>query len=92
MFTVLSESNQLSIPEELARAAGLHAGSQVEVTVTAQGVLVRPSGLSREKKLALLSSLEGDGQRRLPAAKSQVEALLRDRAESNALDLSDELD
>lgn len=81
MTTVLGESNQLSIPDDLAREAGLHAGSRVEVTVTSEGVLVRPSGLSREEKLAILDSLRGEGRRLLPNAGDQVEALIRDRAE-----------
>lgn len=90
MTTVLGDSNQISIPEDMARAAGLRSGSRVEVSVTPEGVLVKPSRLTRAEKLAILESLSGEGRRLMPNAGSQVEALLRDRAEDDLLDLQDE--
>ncbi len=91
MTTVLQISDTLTIPEDLARAAHLQAGSRVEVTSTPQGLLVRRSPLTHEEKVALLEGLRGEGRRLMPNAGSQVEALLRDRAEDDALDLEDEL-
>lgn len=81
---VLGEGNGVRIPEALAHAAGLHVGSRVEMVATPEGVLLKPSPLTREEKLAILDSLEGEGRRLMPNAGDQVAALLRDRAEDDA--------
>ena len=91
MTTVLGDANELSIPEDIARAAGLCAGARVEVSVTPEGVLVKPSQLTLDEKKAILGSLRGEGRRLMPNAGDQVAALLRDRAEDDALDLEDEM-
>ena len=90
MVTVYHEANALSIPDDLALAAGLREGARVDLSLTPEGVLVRGRPLTREDKIAVAESLRGEGRRLLPNAGNQVEALLRDRAEDDALDLEDE--
>ena len=90
MVTVYHEANPLTIPDDIAHAAGFQEGARVELSATPQGVLMRRPPLNRDEKRALLKSLEGEGRRLLPKAGDQVAALLRDRAEDDALDLEDE--
>lgn len=99
MTSVIRDSNLLPIPEDLVRELGLHAGSTVEVTRTANGFEVRPApaGMRRgadgvwrthEQRMAILDRLEGQGLRL--GITGGVEDLIRMREEDDALDVEAE--
>lgn len=56
MVTVYHETNPLAIPDDLARAAGLQEGARVELTATAEGLLLRSALADGEENLALLTA------------------------------------
>src|ERR1700678_4190811 len=102
MTSVIRDSNLLAISEEFAQELGLHPGSPVEVTRTANGFEVRParSGIRRgadgvwrtlAERKSMWDNARGEGLRLAPNAGSQVEALIRDRELDDLLDRMDEL-
>jgi bifunctional DNA-binding transcriptional regulator/antitoxin component of YhaV-PrlF toxin-antitoxin module len=87
MVTVMSESRQLEIPEELVQRLGFQPGSRIEWVVTTDGLNLRvlPDRVDLER------SLRGEGRRLMPNVDSLVEALLEDRAEDDRLEIAQEL-
>ena len=59
MVSVMSESRQLEIPEELVQRLGFQAGSSFEWTLTSDGLLLR----LLPDRVALERSLRGEGRR-----------------------------
>lgn len=100
MTSFIRDSNLLQIPEDLAQELGLHSGSPVEVTRTANGFEVRPApaGMRRgadgvwrthAERMAILDRFEGQGERL--GVKGGVDDLIRMRDEELALELEEEL-
>jgi bifunctional DNA-binding transcriptional regulator/antitoxin component of YhaV-PrlF toxin-antitoxin module len=86
MVTVMSESRQLEIPEELVQRLGFQAGSRFEWTPTSDGLLLR----LLPDRSDMVKSLRGAGRRLVPHAESQVEALWQDREDELAFEIAAE--
>jgi AbrB family looped-hinge helix DNA binding protein len=87
MTTTVTESNQVSIPPEIASEFDIHPGTQLEWAKTREGtILVRP--LSNRGELA--RQLMGAGRRWLKPGADPVGDLIREREQEDKLDQADE--
>ncbi len=87
MTTTVTESNQVSIPPEIAREFGIHPGTELEWEKTGDGtILIRP--LSSRGELA--RQLMGAGKRWLKPGADPIGDLIKDRALDDKLDQADE--
>ena len=93
----------LPIPDQIASELGLHSGTSVEVTRTADGFEVKATqpGTRRgsddiwrthAERMVILNGLQGHGLRFITGSDAQVDALIKDREEDAFLDHLDEVD
>lgn len=81
MITTVTGKNQITIPSQIARRAGIRAGSQVEWQVLGDGpdilcrVLPAPPAIARQ--------LRGAGRKFLKPGDDPIERLIRDRVEED---------
>jgi AbrB family looped-hinge helix DNA binding protein len=87
MTTTVTESNQVSIPPEIARDFDIHPGTQLEWANAGEGtILVKP--LPNRGNLA--RQLMGAGRRWLKPGADPVGDLIREREQDDKLDQADE--
>jgi AbrB family looped-hinge helix DNA binding protein len=87
MTTIVTESNQVSIPPEIARDFDIHPGTRLEWAKTREGtILVKP--LPGRGELA--RQLMGAGRRWLKPGADAVGDLIREREQDDKLDQADE--
>jgi AbrB family looped-hinge helix DNA binding protein len=87
MTTTVTESNQVSIPPEIARDFDIRPGTQLEWAKTAEGgILVTPVPNRGE----LARQLMGAGKRWLKPGTDPIGDLIRDREQDDKLDQADE--
>jgi AbrB family looped-hinge helix DNA binding protein len=87
MTTTVTESNQVSIPPEIASEFDIHPGTRLEWAKTSEGtILIKP--LSSRGELA--RQLMGAGRRWLKAGADPIGDLIREREQDNKLDQADE--
>ena len=87
MTTTVTESNQVSIPPEIAREFDIHPGTQLEWAKTTEGaILVKP--LPNRGELA--RQLMGAGRRWLTPGADPIADLIRERGEDYRLDAAGE--
>jgi AbrB family looped-hinge helix DNA binding protein len=84
---MVTESNQVSIPPEIAREFGIHPGTRLEWAKFPEGaILVRP--LRNRGELA--RQLMGAGRRWLTASADPIADLIREREQDDRLDRADQ--
>jgi AbrB family looped-hinge helix DNA binding protein len=87
MTTTVSESNQVSIPSEIARDFDIHPGTQLEWAKAGEGtILVKPLPSRGE----LARQLMGAGRRWLKPGADPIGELVRERERDDILDQADE--
>ena len=87
MTTTVTESNQVSIPPEIARDLDIHPGTQLEWAKAGEGaILVRPLPSRGE----MARQLMGAGRRWLKPGADPVGDLIREREQDDKLDQADE--
>ncbi len=87
MTTTVSESNQVSIPPDIAREFDIHPGTKLEWAKGGEGVItIKP--LLRRGELA--RQLLGAGRRWLRAGVDPIGGLIREREQDDQLDRADE--
>ncbi|MGO8700685.1 MAG: AbrB/MazE/SpoVT family DNA-binding domain-containing protein [Limisphaerales bacterium] len=87
MTTIVTESNQVSIPPEIVRDFDIHPGTHLEWAKSSEGtILVKP--LPNRGKLA--AELMGAGRRWLKPSADPVGDLIREREQDDKLDQADE--
>jgi AbrB family looped-hinge helix DNA binding protein len=87
MTTIVTESNQVSIPPEIASEFDIHPGTQLEWLKAGEGtILVKPVPNRGE----LARQLMGAGKRWLKAGADPVGDLIREREQDDKLDQADE--
>jgi AbrB family looped-hinge helix DNA binding protein len=87
MTTVVTESNQVSIPPEIARDFDIRPGTQLDWAKAGEGtILVKPLPSRGE----LARQLMGAGKRWLKPGADPVGDLIRDRERDDKLDQADE--
>ena len=87
MTTTVTESNQVSIPPEIARDFDIHPGTQLEWTKAGEGtILVKPLPSRGE----LARQLMGAGRRWLKPGADPIGDLIREREQDDKLDQTDE--
>jgi AbrB family looped-hinge helix DNA binding protein len=87
MTTTVTESNQVSIPPDIAREFDIHPGTQLEWAKAGEGVIsVTPVTSRGERARQLL----GAGRRWLKSGADPSGDLLRERASDDRLDQADE--
>ena len=86
MTTTVSESNQVSIPPDIAREFDIHPGTELEWARGGEGIItVKP--LLRRGELA--RQLLGAGRHLLKPGADPVGDLVREREEDDQLDQAD---
>jgi AbrB family looped-hinge helix DNA binding protein len=87
MTTVVTESNQVSIPPEIARDFDIRPGTQLDWAKAGEGtILVKPLPSRGE----LARQLMGAGKRWLKPGADPVGDLIRERERDDKLDQADE--
>jgi AbrB family looped-hinge helix DNA binding protein len=87
MTTTVSETNQVTIPPEIAREFDIHPGTQLEWSKADGGtIIVKPVPGRGE----LARELMGAGRRWLKSGADPVGELIRNRQQDDMLDQSDE--
>jgi AbrB family looped-hinge helix DNA binding protein len=87
MTTTVTESNQVSIPPEIARDFDIHPGTQLEWAKAGEGtILVKPLPSRGE----LARQLMGAGRRWLKPGADPIGELVRERERDDILDQADE--
>jgi AbrB family looped-hinge helix DNA binding protein len=87
MTTTVTESNQVSIPPEIARDFDIHPGTRLEWAKSDEGtILVKPL----PSRGALARQLMGTGRRWLKPGADPMADLIREREQDNMLDIADE--
>ncbi len=87
MTTTVTESNQVSIPAEIAREFDIRPGTQLEWAKTGEGtILVKPL----PSRGALARQLMGAGRRWLKPGADPMGDLVREREQDDKLDQADE--
>jgi len=87
MTTTVTESNQVSIPPEIAREFDIHPGTQLDWAKAGGGaILVKPLPSRGE----LARQLMGAGRRWLKPGADPVGDLIRERERDDKLDQADE--
>ncbi len=87
MTTTVTESNQVSIPPEIARDFDIHPGTQLEWAKAGEGAILVKL-LPRRGELA--RQLMGAGRRWLKPGADPVGELIREREEDDKLDQAGE--
>ena len=86
MTTIVTESNQVSIPPEIAREFGIHPGTRLEWAKAGEGVItVKP--LPNRGELA--RQLMGAGRHLLKTGADPIGDLIREREQDDHLDQAD---
>ena len=88
MTTTVSESNQVSIPPDIAREFGIHPGTRLEWAKAAEGVIAVKPLPSRGE---LARQLMGAGRRWLKLGADPIGDLVREREQDDQLDQADEV-
>jgi AbrB family looped-hinge helix DNA binding protein len=87
MTTTVTESNQVSIPPEIARDFDIHPGTRLEWAKADEGtILVKPLPSRGE----LARQLMGAGKRWLKPGADLIGDLIRERERDDMLDQADE--
>jgi AbrB family looped-hinge helix DNA binding protein len=87
MTTTVTESNQVSIPPEIAHDLDIHPGTRLEWAKTGEGtILVKPLPSRGE----LARQLMGAGRRLLKRGADPIGDLIREREQDDRLDQADE--
>ena len=87
MTTTVTESNQVSIPPEIARDFDIHPGTRLEWVKSGEGaIMVKPLPSRGE----LARHLMGAGRRWMKPGADPVGDLIRDREQDDKLDQADE--
>ncbi len=87
MTTTVGESNQVSIPPDIAREFDIHPGTRLEWARGGEGIItVKP--LARRGDLA--RQLLGAGRRWLRPGADPIGDLIREREQDDRLDQADE--
>jgi AbrB family looped-hinge helix DNA binding protein len=87
MTTTVNETNQVSIPPDIAREFDIHPGTQLEWVTSADGaILVKPLRSRGE----LARQLLGAGKRWLKPGMNPIDDLLQERQDDDKLDQADE--
>ena len=87
MTTTVTESNQVSIPPDIAREFDSHPGTELEWAKGGEGLITLKPLLRRGE---LARQLLGAGRRRLQAGADPVGDLIRVREQDDQLDQADE--
>jgi AbrB family looped-hinge helix DNA binding protein len=87
MTTTVTDSNQVSIPPEIARDFDIHPGTRLEWATTREGAITVTPLPSR---IDLARQLMGAGQRWLKPGADPVGDLIREREQDDKLDQVDE--
>jgi AbrB family looped-hinge helix DNA binding protein len=87
MTTTVSDSNQVSIPPDIAEKCDIHPGTQLEWVMAADGaILVKPL----RGRAELARQLLGAGKRWLNPGAKPIDDLIKSREKDNKLDQDDE--
>jgi AbrB family looped-hinge helix DNA binding protein len=84
MATIVTESNHVSIPPEIASEFGIHPGTQLEWENTGDGTIIVKPVSSRGE---LARQLMGAGRRWLKPGADPIVDLVRERQQDALLDL-----
>jgi AbrB family looped-hinge helix DNA binding protein len=87
MTTIVTESNQVSIPPEIARDFDIHPGTQLEWARAGEGAILLKPLPSRGE---LARQLMGAGKRWLKPGADPVRDLIRERERDDKLDQADQ--
>jgi AbrB family looped-hinge helix DNA binding protein len=87
MTTTVTESNEVSIPPDIAREFDIHPGTQLEWAKTGEGAIIVKPLPSRGE---LARQLMGAGQRWLKPGADPIGDLIREREQDGRLDQADE--
>ena len=87
MTTTVSESNQVSIPPEIAREFDIHPGTRLEWATAGEGVITVKPVRNRGE---LARQLMGAGRRWLKPGTDPIADLIRQREEDDRLDRTDD--
>jgi len=87
MTTIVTDSNQVSIPPEIARDFDIHPGTRLEWAKTGEGAITVTPLPSRGD---LARQLLGAGRRWLKPGADPVGDLIREREQDDKLDQADE--
>jgi AbrB family looped-hinge helix DNA binding protein len=87
MTTIVTQSNQVSIPPEIAREFDIHPGTRLEWTKTGEGSIVVKPLPSRGEAARLLM---GAGKRWLKPGADPVADLIRELKQDDELERADE--
>jgi len=86
MTTTVTESNQVTIPPDIARAFGIHPGTRLEWRKAGEGLIAVKPLPSRGE---LARQLMGAGRYLLEPGADPISDLIRDREQDDRLDQSD---
>ena len=86
MTTIVSESNQVSIPAEIAREFNIHPGTRLEWAKASDGVIAVKPLPSRGE---LAPHLMGAGRHLVKPGADPIGDLIRDREQDDRLDEAD---
>jgi len=87
MTTTVTESNQVSIPPDIAREFDIHPGTRLEWAKAGEGaIIVKPFPSRGESARQLM----GAGKRWLKPGADPVGDLIREREQDDKLDQADE--
>ena len=86
MTTTVSESNQVSIPPDIAREFDIHPGTKLEWAKGSEGVITLKPLLRRGE---LARQLLGAGRRWLKPGADPIGDLIREREQDDRLDQTD---
>lgn len=87
MTTTVTESNQVSIPPEIAREFGIHPGTRLDWAKAGEGVIAVKPLPSRGE---LARQLLGAGRHLLKPGADPIGDLIRERETDDRLDRTDE--
>ena len=87
MTTTVTESNQVSIPPEIARDFDIHPGTRLEWAKAGEGTIMVKRLPSRGQ---MARQLMGAGRRWLKPGADPVGDLIREREQEDKLDQADE--
>jgi AbrB family looped-hinge helix DNA binding protein len=81
MITTVTGKNQITIPSQIAREAGIRTGSKVDWKIMKNGSEIRCTVLPDPASIA--SRLRGAGRPFLKRDKHPIDTLLKERAEES---------
>ena len=87
MTTTVTDSNQVRIPQEIAREFGIHSGTEMEWAKGGEGLITIKPLLKRGE---LARQLLGAGRRWLRAGADPIGDLIREREQDDARDRAGE--